>query len=289
MGEYVQAGEIMARKSAHPSRQLFDYLNGALSGDARQQVERHLSECADCAATANLIRELKRAAADSRALSTQSSDPAELITHPSSLITAREHPDVAALAAFFYGGSPRERDAQVAAHVAQCSDCAAEIALYAQAEQAAANYEPATQADAVPAAAWEMISAWEESAYAQPKPASEAVNHELLARLTAALREQRPPADASSQDAVPVTVIDRQGRVRGVEMFKPATDAEGASVLRHAEASEQFDARPVHLLLDYGDETRVILSERVERDTVRIKQPVRRTQPLRADYFIIED
>ena len=289
----------MARKSAHPSRQLFDYLNGALSDEARQAVERHLNECADCAATAELVRELKRAAADSRAPSTRSSESintaalntedSSLSTQHSSLITSSEHPDVAALAVFFYGPSPSERDAQVAAHVARCSDCAAAIALYAQAEQAAANYEPAVEADAVPAAAWQMIHEWEESDYARLKPASEAVNHELLTRLTAALSEQRPPADAASGDAVPVTVIDREGRVRGVEMFKPATDAEGASVLRHTQASEQFDARPVHVLLDYGDENRVILSERVERDTVRIKQPIRRTQPLRADYFIIED
>jgi anti-sigma factor RsiW len=288
----------MARKSAHPSRQLFDYLNGALSDDARQQVERHLNECAECAATANLVRELKRAAADSRQ-STQSSkssdtatlntDDSRLQTPDSRLQTQDEHPDVAALAAFFYDRSPSEGDAQVAAHVAQCSNCAAEVALYAQAEHAAANYEPRAEAEAVPAAAWEMISEWEESAYARPKPVSEAVNHELLARLTAALSEQRKPVEAISNDSVPVTVIDREGRVRGVEMFKPATDAEGASVLKHADASEAFDARPVHVLLEYGDESRVILSERVERDTVRIKQPVRRTQPLRADYFIIED
>jgi anti-sigma factor RsiW len=284
----------MARKSAHPSRQLFDYLNGALSDDARQQVERHLNDCADCAATADLVRELKRVAADSRAESTHSSTTAEsntedssLIPHPSPLITGDEHPDEASLAAFVYGRSPSERDARVAAHVARCGDCAAEIALYAQAEQAAANYEPSVEADAVPAAAWEMIREWEESDYARLKPASETVNHELLARLTAALSAQ--PADASPGDVVPVTVIDREGRVRGVEMFKPATDAEGARILIHTQASEQFDARPVHVLLDYGDENRVILSERVERDTVRIHQPARRTQPLRADYFIIED
>ena len=61
------------------------------------------------------------------------------------------------------------------------------------------------------------------------------------------------------------------------------------NIARHAEASEQFNARPVHVLLDFGDEHRVILSERVDRDTLRIRQPVRRTQPLRADYFIIEE
>ncbi|HKP13398.1 MAG TPA: zf-HC2 domain-containing protein [Blastocatellia bacterium] len=275
----------MARKSAHPSRQLFDYLNGALSDDARQQVERHLNECADCAALANLVRELKDAAVKSRAPSAespQSSNAAELSTQD-------EHPDVAALAAFFYAGSPRRRDAQVAAHVARCGECAASVAMYARAERAAADYEPAAEENAVPAAAWEMIREWEESAYAQAKPAGEAVNHELLTKLTAALRERRDQAEAAGADAVPVRVIDREGHVRGVEMFKQITDAEGASVLRHAEASEQFDAKPAHVLLDFGGENRVILSERVERDTLRIKRPVRRTQPLRADYFIIED
>jgi hypothetical protein len=267
---------------------LFDYLNGAMSGGARQQVEQHLADCADCAALADLVRTLKHEAADSQATS---SEPSEQITHHASRITEDEHPDVAALVSFFHNKSPRKRDAQAAAHVAQCRHCAAEIALYAQAERAAMAYEPAAaEANAVPATAWEMIREWEESAFAQPKAASDAVNHELLAKLTDALREQRQQAGlATSEDAVPVTVIDREGRVRGVEMFKPDTDAQGASILRHADASEQFDAKPVHVLLDFGDENHVILSERVERDMLRIKQPVRRTKPLRADYFIIED
>lgn len=257
----------MARRSAHPSRQLFDYLNGAASDEARQQVEQHLRDCADCAAVADVVRALKDRAAE-----------------------VSEHPDVAALAAFFYSRSPRERDAQVAAHVAQCRDCTAEIALYAEAERAAVAYEPAASADAVPAAVWEMVRDWEESAYAQPKPAAEAINHELLARLTNALRERRhQEADAAGGAVVPVTILDREGRVRGVEIFRRDTDAEGESVLKHASASAQYDAKPVHVLLDFGDEHRVILTERVERDTLRIKQPVRRTRPLRADYFIIED
>ncbi|MEN3331824.1 MAG: hypothetical protein V7641_1189 [Blastocatellia bacterium] len=278
----------MARKSAHPDRKLFDYLNGAVSDAARQQVEQHLADCADCAAIAGLVRALKHGVADSQATS---SAPSEQITHSASRITEDEHPDVAALASFFHNKSPRKRDAQVAAHVAQCRHCAAEMALYAQAEGAALAYEATSaEASAVPAAAWEMIGEWEESAFARPKPASEAVNHELLAKLTNALREQRRQADSlTSEDAVQVTVIDRKGRVRGVEMFKQDTDAEGASILRHAEASEQFDAKPVHVLLDFGNENHVILSERIERDTLRIKQPVRQTKPLRADYFIIED
>ena len=267
----------MARKSAHPDRKLFDYLNGAMSDEARQQVEQHLADCADCAAIAGLMRALKDHVNENR-------EQAALSTH-------EEHPDVAALASFFYNKSPRKRNAQVIAHVAQCRRCAAEVALYAQAERAATAYQPAAaEANAVPAAAWEMIREWEESAFARPKPASQAINHELLAKLTNALREQHQQAGlATSEDAVPVTVIDREGRVRGVEMFKQDTDAQGANILRHAEASEQFDAKPVHVLLDFGNENRVILSERIERDTLRIKQPARQTKPLRADYFIIED
>ena len=274
----------MARKSAHPDKKLFDYLNGAMNDDARRQVEQHLSDCADCAAIAGLVRALKDQADESR-------DQAPRPPAAASPGDQDDHPDVAALAAFFYSRSPRRRDARVAAHVARCRHCGAEIALYAQAERAAAGYEPAAAASAaVPAAAWEMIREWEESAFAQPKPARDAAGHELLQKLTAALREQRRQADsAAGDDTVPVTVIDREGRVRGVEMFKQETDAQGTNVLRHAEASEQFDAKPAHILLDFGDENQVILSERVEGDTLRIKRPVRRTQPLRADYFIIED
>jgi len=281
----------MARKSAHPDRKLFDYLNGAMSDEARQQVEQHLADCADCAAIAGLVRALKDHADQSTDQAAASSEATQLSPQPSALSTGEEHPDVAALASFFYNKSPRKRHAQVAAHVAQCRRCAAEVALYAQAERAATAYQPAAaEANAVPAAAWEMIREWEESAFARPKPASQAVNHELLAKLTNALRERHQQAGlATSEDAVPVTVIDREGRVRGVEMFKQDTDAQGANILRHAEASEQFDAKPVHVLLDFGNENHVILSERIERDTLRIKQPVRQTKPLRADYFIIED
>ena len=273
----------MARKSAHPSRQLFEYLNGAASEAARQQVEQHLSGCADCKAIADLVRALKDRAAEV-------SEPAAT-ANAAALGTRDEHPDVAALAAFFYSRAPRERDARVAAHVAQCRDCTAEIALYAEAERAAMAYEPASaEANAVPAAVWEMIRGWEASVYAQPKPASEAINHELLAKLMKVLREsRRQEAGEAGAGVVPVTVIDREGRVRGVEMFRRDTDGEGESILKHASASAQYDAKPVHVLLDFGDEHRVILSERIERDTLRLKQPLRRTQPLHADYFIIED
>src|SRR6185295_7743474 len=172
----------MARKSAHPDRKLFDYLNGAISDGERQQVEQHLAQCADCAAVADLVRSLKDQAQENREPALSSSDTA-------SHRAQDEHPEVAALASFFYNQSPRKRDQRVAAHVAQCRRCAAEMAMYAQAEAAAIAYEPtaAAEADAVPAAAWEMIREWEESAFAHPKPASEAAGHELLEKLTTAL------------------------------------------------------------------------------------------------------
>ena len=115
-------------------------------------------------------------------------------------------------------------------------------------------------------------------------------NHELLAKLMSVLHEPRQVAGGvAGEGVVPVTIIDREGRVRGVELFKRDTDAEGESILKHISASAQYDAKPVHVLLDFGDENHVILSERVERDTLRLKPVMRRTQPLRADYFIIED
>src|SRR5436853_1757317 len=204
----------MARKSAHPDRKLFDYLNGAMSDEARQRVEQHLADCADCAAIVGLVRALKHEAADSQATS---SEPFEQITHHASRITEDEHPDVAALASFFYNKSPRKRHAQIAAHVAQCRRCAAEVALYAQAEHAAMAYESAVvEANAVPAAAWEMIREWEDSAFARPKPASQAVNHELLANLTNALREQHQQTESrTSQAPVPATLMSRGGRIAG--------------------------------------------------------------------------
>src|SRR5436305_13505122 len=108
----------MARKSAHPDRKLFDYLNGAMSDEARQQVEQHLADCADCAAIADLVRALKAHADQSTNHASPSSEATQLSTQHSALSTHEEHPDVAALALFFYNKSPRKRAAQVIAHVA---------------------------------------------------------------------------------------------------------------------------------------------------------------------------
>ncbi len=49
----------MAKRSAHPDKQLFDYLNGALDARDGQVIEQHLADCAGCASVADLVRSLK--------------------------------------------------------------------------------------------------------------------------------------------------------------------------------------------------------------------------------------
>ena len=269
----------MAKRSAHPDKQLFDYLNGALDAHDGQVIEQHLADCAGCASVADLVRALKSAVGES----SQSSNIKSEI--------AQEHPDVSAIASFFYANRSRARNSQVAAHIAMCQSCATEIALYARAESAASRYN--TIRGEMPARAWEMIREWEESSFAKPKAINEAIGQELLAKLSNLLSEQREQlAEAESENAgmVPVIVVDREGEMRSVEMFKKIRSARGQKILEHAEKSERFDNKPVHVLLDFGEESRVVVSERIHRDTVRLKQPARQESELRhADYFIIED
>ena len=269
----------MAKRSAHPDKQLFDYLNGALDTGDRQMIERHLADCAGCASVADLVRALK----------SKAGEPSQSSNIKSEI--AREHPDVSALASFFYADRSRSRNSQVAAHIALCESCAAEIAEYARAEGAASRYNIVR--GEMPARAWDMIREWEESSFAKPKPASETIGQELLAKLSNLLSEQREQlAEAESENAgmVPVIVVDREGEMRSVEMFKQIRGTRGQRILEHAEKSERFDNKPVHALLDFGEEGRIVVSERIHRDTVRLKQPARQESELRhADYFIIED
>jgi putative zinc finger protein len=269
----------MAKRAAHPDRQLFDYLKGALDPPASQMIERHLADCAECASVADLARALKSDAGGSSQISNIKSE------------ISKEHPDVSALASFFYARPPRARNPQVAAHVAVCKSCATEMSEYARAESAASRYDTAEAVRGeMPAQAWEMIREWEESSFAKPKAASEAISQKLLAKLLSLLSEQRDrfsEAEDASAGIVPVIVVDREGEVRSVEMFKKIR---GANILEHAEKSERFDNKPVHVLLDFGEGNRIILSDRIRRDTVRLKQPARQEAELRhADYFIIED
>jgi hypothetical protein len=280
----------MAKKSAHPDKQLFDYLSGALGASEGRMIEQHLAACADCASVASLVRALKveASALKQEALKQEVSPESET----SSLIAFDEHPDAGALASFFYRRSPSPRNRAIAAHVALCRSCAAEIAQYAQAERAAFDYNPA-QADRgeVPAQAWEMIREWEESSFARPKEPGQTISHKLLAKLSKLLSEQQPRvSEDENAEMVPVIVVDREGEVRGVEMFEKARDARGSSILKHAERSERFDNKPVHALLDFGEESPVVVSNRISRDTVSLQQPARPdAEARRADYFIIED
>lgn len=272
----------MAKRSAHPDKQLFDYLKGALDARDGQLIEQHLADCADCASVADLVRGLKSEVGES---SQNSKIKAEIL---------KEHPDVSALASFFYSGSPRARNSQVAAHIALCQSCAAEIAEYARAESAALRYNTAeTARGEMPARAWEMIREWEDSSFAMPKTATGAIGQELLAKLSNLLSEQRDQlseAEAENAEMVPVIVVDCEGEMRSVEMFKRIRGVRGQNLLEHAEKSERFDNKPVHVLLDFGEENRVVVSERIERDTIRLKRPARQESELRhADYFIIED
>jgi hypothetical protein len=284
------------KKSAHPDRQLFDYLSGALDADSRVSVEEHLSACGDCARVADLVRTLKTGASP---LSRRQSRISNLESQVS-----EEHLPVSELASFFYSKSPRASNKTAAAHVAQCRSCAEAIAEYARAERAAREYDPAQAAGGeVPAKAWEMIREWEESSFAKPKPASETLGQEMLAKLFNLLSEQKDwlrnarrsvTGQAAGQDEprnlVPVIVVDKSGQFRGVEMFEKVTDADGESVLKHAEKSERFDKKPVHALLDFGEKDRVLVTDRINHDTVRIRQASGPNARLRhADYFIIED
>jgi hypothetical protein len=211
---------------------------------------------------------------------------------------------VSELASFFYSKSPRAADRATAAHVAQCRSCAKEIAEYARAERAASEYDPAVAAEGeVPAAAWAMIREWEESSFAKPKPPGEAIGQEMLDRLFNLLSEQKDwlrdvrqnmtaqgPGEDETPRLVPVIVVDRAGQLRGVEVFERVSDAEGKSVLKHAEKSDRFDKKPLHALLDFGEKDRVVVTDHINRDTVSLRQASRPDAKLRrADYFIIED
>lgn len=275
----------MAKNRAHPDKELFEYLSGALEGETSQVIEQHLTACPDCASVASLVRALKSKAGESnRATGSSQISNREIEM-------AGDHPDVSALATFFYARSARARNRDIARHVALCRSCSAEIAEYARAERAASDYNPAQSASGeVPASAWQMIREWEESSFAKPKVASETISHELLAKLSKLLVEQEPLAATEDAEMVPVIVVDHEGEVRSVEMFKKEQTARGRSLLKHAEKSERFDNKPVHALLDFGDEKPVIVSYRIRRDTVSLEQSARPdAEARRADYFIIED
>lgn len=283
----------MVKKSAHPDIQLFDYLNGAAEAKAAQAIEEHLSHCEDCASLAALVCKLKETAA-SEPTPEGSSGASQPASHVS-----REHPDTNELASFFYANSRPADSSRVAMHVALCSSCTEAIAQYARAEHIASKYKPEKAlTEEMPAKAWEMIRDWEDSSFAQLKPASEVLGKELLSQLFSLFDarthevSERTHEVSRSQDAsrIPVLVVSRSGEVRGVEFFERMVDSTGAKVLKHAEGSQRFDNRLVHALLDYGEKEPVLISELIRSDTLRLEHTPREEDKLRrVDYFIIEE
>ena len=192
----------------------------------------------------------------------------------------------------------------MASHVAQCSFCGEAIAQYARAESASAEYEPVKDtAGEVPAKAWEMIRDWEDSSFAQLKPATEVLGQELLTRLAGILNERAQELGemgeevsrsqnihrAEDAERVPVLVVSPSGEVRSVEFFEQVVDSTGARVLRHAEGSARFDNKALHALFDFGEKDPFVVSNMIRRDTIRLQEARVEEESRRADYIIIED
>jgi len=272
----------MAKKQTHPARELFDYIKGNVSEHTRLVIEEHLADCRDCSAIANLVFAIRKSE----------------ISNLKSQIS-QGHPEVSELAAFFYGQASRQNRPATAAHIALCRSCADQIAEYARAERAAAHHGPGRASESgVPAAAWKMIRDWEESSFAVTKAESRQSDQDMMARLTAILklkkdelREQARQAEdlTAKEDRVSVIIVDRMARFIGVEIFERVTNPEGGSFLKHATKSERFDNKPFHALLDFGEESVVVVTDTIRRDSVRLQHVTRPNTSLQqADYFIIE-
>ncbi|HVF92163.1 MAG TPA: zf-HC2 domain-containing protein [Blastocatellia bacterium] len=287
----------MVKRSAHPDKQLFQYLSGSLDEQAAAKIETHLSACPDCAALASVVRMLKSEAA--AAGSPRSEGPFDGLE--ASMAPAASHPGISELASLFYGGSSRESASATARHVATCESCARELALYAQAERMASGYEPARAVGGeVPQAAREMIRDWEESNYAKPRPEEETLSHEMLTRLVHLLGERRDQlldmkrhviesSSSREADVVPVLIIDSSGEFRGVEIFH-REEGGAAGILKHSDGSGRFDNKIVHALVGFRDREPVVITEVVRRDAIELKRISRlSSDPDGAEYFIIED
>ena len=259
-----------------------------MDGPSRQVIDEHLSACNDCRVIVSLTDTLRRP-----------SEPSAINPEPD-----ETHPDVSEIVSFFYGKPPKSSRAATASHVASCHHCARELAEYARAEHAAAEYIPSRSSSAeFPSAAWELIRDWEESSFAQQKFATYALSHDMIEKLTRLLAEKKEDLLASRKGTVthsesgsrravlvPVMVVDRLGSLRGVEMFERATDAMGADVLKYTGEAERFDRKPFHALLDFGDSNRVVVSDLILRDEIRLPRVERADcEPREADYFIVED
>jgi hypothetical protein len=208
--------------------------------------------------------------------------------------SANSHPDVSELASFFYGKSNKPA---TAAHIAACQSCAEDIALYAKADRAAADFKPDKKTAAtVPAAVWQMISDWQDNSFAKPKSPGETVSAEMLtkfARLFAGrkdLKAERKAVTKGASNQVPVIIVTRSGDFRGIELFEQSEDKGGEITLRHTNQSSRFDNKELHALLQQGSKKYDVESFTIERNKVRVGRLANQETTARlADYFIIED
>jgi hypothetical protein len=207
---------------------------------------------------------------------------------------AIQHPDASELASFFYGKSDKPA---TGAHLAVCQTCAEEIALYARAEVAAADFKPGKKTAAkVPAAAWQMIQDWQDNSFAKPKIESETVSAAMLtkfARLLAGhkdLKAERRAVTKAAPNQVPVIIVNRSGDFRGIELFEQSESKGGEITLKPVNQSSRFDNKELHALLYQGSKKYDVASFTIERNKVRVGRLVNQQSDRRlADYFIIED
>ena len=194
-----------------------------------------------------------------------------------------ETPNPGELAAFFYG---KAKDASIARKVALNDEALEEIALYAKAEHAAAEYKPRKEEAKIPAQAWEMIHRWEENEFAKPKAPTKAIGEEALKKLAemVAAREELKRMSKAVSHQVTVVVVNPEGEIRSFEKFEKSEMKQGDITLKHTERSDRFDKRELHILCRQGDAEYEIESYRIERDRVRVSKMM-----TRAEYFIIED
>lgn len=266
----------MSKKSTHPDSELLDFINGKTEETETRLIEEHLSTCEDCASSAAIVRAFKQTVADS--------------------IHSDQHPDVSELASYFYDQS-QEATSPIARHIGLCTSCAEEIAQYAKAERTANEHAAAKSGTAaISTKAWEMIHEWEESSFAELKPASEVLSGEFLEKLARVLHATERERSAGSHSVsgssgvrVPVLIINRSGDVHSVEYFEQEIDSTGARVLRHAEGSARFDNRLVHVLLDDGENEPVLVSELIKASTLRLESATNLEQLRRVDYFIVDE
>lgn len=263
-------------ETQHPDAKLLDYVGGYLDEENRRMVESHLASCMACSQTVNVVSHLR-----------------ETKPQPSTA-----HPDVSRLAEFFYGKATA--DQATTAHVALCQSCADAISEYARAECAASEYYPSSwPKGAVPDAAWQMIREWEESVYAKPRVENRKSSQTMLTKLAEMLSRSKDELEQlshrvresdRSEDLVSVIIVDKLARLRGVAIFEKTTTHEGESLLRPVEETGRFDNKPFHVLLDFGEDNLVMVSDIVRHDTIRLQRITRANTSLRrVDFFIVEE